>query len=208
MVIEEFIESPQSLSPSIEFYVPPLSAGEPEMTYLSNQLFTEDGNFCGVLVSRELLETAWYPPLAEIGLYIAGKLQRMGYVGPFDLDTVVDGQQHPYLLEVNSRRTGGTHVHEFARFAFGLDYLDQTVLLSDDLVDSQSITQLDSLEKVIDDLLYPMHGEKRGIVLSITSTLPAKRFGCIFVAPSTAEALEMRKALMERIRQASERLHA
>jgi hypothetical protein len=207
VIVEEFITSPQCLSPSIEFYVPPLGSGKPEITYLSNQLFTDDGNFCGVLVSRELLEAPWYPPLAEKGLLIADNLQRMGYAGVFDLDTIVDEQQHPFLLEINSRRTGGTHVHEFARFAFGPNYLDQTVLLSDDMVDSQSITQLDSLEEVIDDLLYPMQGERRGVVFTITSTLPANRFGCIFVAPSTVEALDMRRALTERISQASERLH-
>ncbi len=207
VIIEEFIESPQNLSPSVEFYVPPLGSGEPEMTYVSNQLFTEDGSFGGVLVSRELLEAPWYPPLAEKGLLIAGNLQRMGYVGLFDLDTVVDEQQRPFLLEINSRRTGGTHVHEFAQFAFGPDYLDQTVLLSDDMADSQSITQLDRLEEVIDDLLYPMQGKRQGVVLTITSTLPAGRFGCIFVAPSTAEAIEVRQELTERIHQASERLY-
>ena len=92
--------------------------GEPQITYVSDQLFQGFGDFCGVLVSRELLDTPWYPPLAESGMIIARRLQQMGYVGHFDLDTVVNDEGRVYLLEINPRRTGGTHVHEFAALRF------------------------------------------------------------------------------------------
>lgn len=205
IVVEEFITSENSVSPSLELFVPPWGAGRPEITYLSCQLFLEFGNFCGVLVSRELLDTRWYPPLAESGLLIATRLQEMGYVGHFDLDAVVDDEERVFLLEVNSRRTGGTHVHEFARFFFGPDYLDEVVLLSHDAMKSGAITRLDDLLEMIGDLLYPMQRAQRGVIVTVSSSLMAGEFGCIIVASSTQEAIALQQELMARVQKASAR---
>ena len=203
VIVEKFIRSSKMLSPSLELFVPPLGVGKPEITYLSNQIFLEFGDFCGVLVNRELLDTEWYSPLAESGLLIAARLQEMGYVGHFDLDAVVDDEERVLLLEINSRRTGGTHVHEFARFFFGPDYLDDVVLLSHDAMKSGAITCSDELLEVIGDLLYPMQKGRQGIIVTVTSALAAREFGCIIVAPSTEEVLALQQALIERIHNAS-----
>jgi hypothetical protein len=204
ITVEEFIHSSHQLSPSLEMFVPPLGAGEPAVTYLSQQLFHEFGDFCGVLVSRELVEAGWYPRLAESGMVIATRLQEMGYVGHFDLDAIVDADDNAILLEINSRRTGGTHVHEFATFHFGPDYLDEVVLLSNDAMHSGAFTDGDDLLGVIDDLLYPVRGERRGVVIAMTSALEVHEFGCIIVAQSTGEALELLDLLKERIRSVGE----
>ena len=141
LVVEELIASSAQLSPSAEVFVPPLGAGEPFVTYVSDQLFLGFGDFCGVLLSRELLDKPWYRPLVDSSLVIAGRLQAMGYVGHFDIDAIVDDQDRIFLLELNARRTGGTHAHEFARFYFGPDYLDKTAILSWESVDSGDITE-------------------------------------------------------------------
>jgi hypothetical protein len=203
VTVEKFIHSSKMLSPSLELFVPPLGTGRPEITYLSNQLFLEFGDFCGVLVSRELLDTKWYPLLAESGLLIATELQEMGYVGHFDLDAIVDDEERVFLLEVNTRRTGGTHVHEFARFFFGPDYLNSVVLLSHDAMKSGTIGHFHELLEAIGDLLYPMQQEQRGVIVTVTSALAAGEFGCIIVASSTEEAVALQKALIERIHNVS-----
>jgi len=123
----------------------------------------------------------------------------VGYVGHFDLDTVVDDNGRLFLLEVNSRRTGGTHVHEFARFAFGPDYLERVVLLSHDAMSSGPFRQFDALQAAIGDLTYPMRGEQRGVVVTVTSALAAGEFGCIIVAASAAEALALQQELAGRV---------
>ena len=204
ILVEEFIHSPAQLFPSVEFFVPPLGSGSPEITYPANQLFLETGGFVGVLVSRELLDTDWYPPLAESGLLVATRLQEIGYVGHFDLDTIVDDEGRVFLLEVNARRTGGTHVHEFARFFFGPGYLERVVLLDHQAMESGNITHFDELLEVINDLLYPVQQEQRGVIVTVTSALAVREFGCIIVASSTEEAFALQQALIERIRSASE----
>jgi hypothetical protein len=120
------------------------------------------------------------------------------------LDAIVDDEEHVFLLEVNSRRTGGTHVHELACFFFGPDYLDDIVLLSHGAMKSGAITHSNELLEVIGDLLYPMQQGRRGIIVTVTSALAARKFGCIIVASSTEEAFALQQALIERIHRASE----
>lgn len=200
ITVEEYIRSSRELSPSLEFYIPPLGHGKPEIIYLSNQLFTEEvGHFCGVLLSREMADAPWLPGFEQDGLTIAAKLQEMGYVGHFDLDAVVDDYDNLYVLELNTRRTGGTHVHEFACLAFGENYLDRVALQSCDAMASRGVHDFDALLLCIDDLLYPIHGEPRGVVVTIASTLSAGRFGYIIVAPDEDEAATLEVDLARRL---------
>jgi len=199
ILVEEHIRSTGPLSPSLEVYVPPLGRGEPQITYLSNQLFLGVSDFYGLLLSRELAEAAWYPPLAESGLRIAARLQALGYAGHFDIDTIVDDAGRLYLLELNARRTAGTHVHEFARFTFGPDYLDAVTLLSVNKMKTGAIARFDALREAVGDLLYPMRDRPRGVIPAATSILAACEFGCIIVAASTPDALALHQALTGRL---------
>jgi len=199
VIVEEYIPSTGHLSPSLEVYVPPAGQGAPQITYLSNQLFLAVSDFYGLLISRELAEAPWYPPLADSGLLIAAKLQAMGYAGHFDIDTIVDDGGRVYLLELNSRRTAGTHVHEFARHAFGPDYLNEVTLLSINKMKTGTLARYEDLRAVIGALLYPMQGRRRGVIPAVTSILAACEFGCIIVAASPQSALELRQALVERL---------
>lgn len=200
LVVERYVDATVHLSPSLELYVPPAGAGPPEVTYLSRQIFGAFGRFAGVMVSRTLLDAPWYPRLEESGLAIAAHLQALGYAGHFDLDTVIDDDGRLFLLEINARRTGGTHVHEFARHTLGADYIDQVTLLSDNGVDSAGIDDVDTLMHVLDDLLYPMQNAPRGVVITVTSALAYRRFGCIIAAPSDNEALHLKCEMLERLR--------
>ncbi len=198
IVVERFIHSSARLSPSIEFFVPPAEAGPPAMTYFANQLFLPSGQFGGVLVAQELLEKDYYRVMHAAGARIAAGLQAMGYVGHFDLDAIIDDAGRVYLMEVNARRTGGTHAHEFARFFFGPDYLDRCVLLCQNNLSSGGITRYEALARRVDDLLYPAAG-KVGVVITSTSTLPQGAFGCFIIAPTTPQALALEEELVRRI---------
>lgn len=198
IVVEEFINSTRSLSPSLELYVPPPAAGEPVITYLCNQLFEGFGN--SFLLSRAYEETAWYSALAESGRLIAARLQELGYVGHFDIDTVIDDGDRVYLVEVNTRRTAGTHIHECARFLFGPDYLDEVVLAGYGAVPAGRVAEPDHLFELLDDLLYPIGQERRGIIITVTSTLALGDFGCIIVGCTGEEVTLLQQELIERVR--------
>ncbi len=195
LTVEALVTGDHLLSPSLEVYVPPAAQGEPRITYTSDQLFNGFGNFCGVLVSRELIQASWYAPLAESGMIIARQLQALGYVGHFDLDCIVDDDARLYLLEINPRRTGGTHVHDFGLHVFGADYLDQVSMISNDSLTSGGIADYATLYRVIAPLLYPINGEARGMFPMVTSALADHEFGGIFVGRDTADALSVFEAV-------------
>lgn len=199
IIVEQFIASSEHTSPSLEFFVPPMGAGKPQVTYVSQQLFSEFGRFAGVLISQQQEQTDWYPVLLKRGMNLAAFLQEQGYVGHFDLDAVIDSRGHPYLLEINARRTGGTYVHEFALHTFGPEYLKNVVLLSRNAVKSGQITKTEKLLECISDLLFPQYAPNSGIVITVTSTLEAGEFGYIGIAPTEAKVLDLNAALMERL---------
>ncbi|HEY9619629.1 MAG TPA: hypothetical protein V6C78_04625 [Crinalium sp.] len=199
ILVEEYIASPQRLFPSVELFVPALDSGSPQMTYVCNQIFHESGTFAGLLVSREFESERWYVPLVESGLQIAQRLQKSGYVGHFDVDAIVDSEGQLFLLEINARRTGGTHVHELACSLFGPHYLDDVVLLSNSAIDTQRVTQFDQLIVALNDFLYPMHQKPEGIMITHSSALLEHKFGGIFIASSTQRVLELQQQILAHV---------
>jgi hypothetical protein len=198
ILVEEYIHSTSMLSPSMEFFVPPPELGEPHIAHVANQIFRGPTLFCGALISKEFKDAPWFSPLAEAGLMFGRHLQEMGYLGHFDLDTVIDDRGEIYLLEINARRTGSTFIHEFGKFALGSNYLDRAVLLSNTL-SSGAIRDAEELFRVLEDILYPQSSSSGGVVISNPSALPFHEFGCIIVASSSQEALGLQQEVVERI---------
>lgn len=201
IVVESYVPSRDQLSPSLEIKVPHLGEGKPEVTYVSRQLFLDFGDFCGIQVDKSLYEASWYPALESSGLLFAERLQAMGYIGHFDMDCIVRDDGRPYILEINARRTGGTHVHEFARHFYGDDYIEKVSLLSYEAMDSGKITDPNALLDALKDFLLPINGDdKYGLIITITSALHYRRFGCIAVAPSADLALKLQQDVLAYLR--------
>lgn len=195
LIVEEFVPSGDRLFPSAEYYVPPLGEGRPELTYVCNQLFLDSGTFSGIVISAELQHSSWYASLVNSGFQMAAELQKKGYVGHFDLDAVVQDNGRVALLEVNARRTGGTHVHELACFLLGEDYTEAKTLLSNTTMSSGTITELDELVGAIAPLLYPMGASGEGIVITHSSNLMEHKFGYVLVAGSIEAAIDLRNRM-------------
>ncbi|MBW8012369.1 MAG: hypothetical protein FVQ83_14235 [Chloroflexi bacterium] len=198
-VVEEIITSSKMLSPSLEFYVPPIGGGEPEITYLSNQHFEHSGRFAGIFIDKDLQEEPWYADFEKSGLTISKRIQNMGYVGHFDLDSIVDDDNNLYLVEINARRTGGTYAHEFMEFVLGKNYRDEMIVFSQNKRSSGNIDSLEELTVKIEEILYPINSEKRGIIPTLTSALHLGYFGYLAVAKSHEEIQALRNSLAEMI---------
>ena len=200
IVVEEFISAREQLSPSLEISVPKLGEGIPEITYISKQLFLKFGDFCGIQVDKSLYEAAWYPRLESSGLILANQLQALGYVGHFDIDCIVRDDGHLYMLEINARRTGGTHVHDFAKHFYGDDYIDKASFISYEAMNSGAITDPGVLVEVLQDYLLPIKGDERfGLIITITRALHNHRFGCIAVAHTAQEAIQLQQDVLAHI---------
>ena len=200
IVVERYIPAREQLSPSLEIKVPRLGEGKPEVTYVSGQLFLKFGDFCGIQVDKSLYEAAWYPKLKSSGLILAGQLQALGYVGHFDMDCIVRDDGHLYLLEINARRTGGTHVHDFAKHFYGDDYIEKASFISYEAMNSGTITNPQELVDVLQDYLLPISGDDRfGLIITITRALHNHRFGCIAVAHTAQQAVQLQQDVLAHI---------
>jgi hypothetical protein len=117
------------------------------------------------------------------------------------VDCIVGDDNEVYLLEINSRRTGGTHVHEFARHVFGDDYINRVSLISFEAASSGTITDANELMEVVKDFLYPMDGnEALGMVITITKPLFKNRFGYIVLGPTSECAIELQTKIENHIK--------
>lgn len=164
-------------SPSVEVFVP--REGKPYVTYICDQVFSDFNLFTGIALRPEFYETAWAQTLSTGAVVVAQRLQSLGYCGYFDLDTIVDPDGQVYVVEMNPRRTGGTHVHEMAEFLVGKDYRDKVTLLSGSLTLKHPCTWPE-LEMALRDagLLYP-----QGTIIPVqTSSLPWGVFGYVVMA--------------------------
>jgi hypothetical protein len=198
-VVEELILSPESISPSVEYYVPPKGKGRPQFTYLCNQLFESSGRFAGVVISKELEKFSWWPDFHNQSQLIARQLQEIGYTGYFDLDAIVDQNGNCFLVEINSRRTGGTYAHEFMEYNFGLDYGKRFTVLSQNKRSSGSLRKLEELEHTLSSLLYPMGGTQTGVIVMLTSMLSQGYFGYLIIGREINEVTHLQEQMLKRI---------
>ena len=168
-VVEKFIQSPKAISPSIEYYVPPIGQGDPKMSCIGVQLLLNGINFIGWSMTKDHRQEEWYQPLIERGDRFARYLQSLGYVGHFDIDAIVDAEGNPWLTEVNARRTGGTHDHELCLRLFGPNYLDRVATISNGRF---QVGDLDfpELYELSSDVLYS-NGSDSGIIFLEANSL-------------------------------------
>jgi hypothetical protein len=199
VIVEQYIRSPENQFPSLELFVPHDLREPITITYLSQQIFDVNGYFSGIWVGKELVEAQWYPELARNGMRFGKKLQMMGFAGHFDLDAIVDETGSLFMLEINARRTGGTHIHEFALEKIGPDYIDHVVLLNYSHIPCEPLTDFKSLELQIGDLFFPITAKQRGVVVSSISKMSKGSISCIFIGESLSDARSVEQEVRQRV---------
>lgn len=199
-VIPQPPEAPPGLaSPSIEAYVSP--GGDVSITYPCLQLFDSIGSFSGVLIDRRRLGSRVLEEMETVATFIGSELAGLGYVGHFDLDFVLDPYGTLYVVEGNPRRTGGTHVHEAARFLVGGQYQNEVAVMSRDSVRITSgPVGLDALLESATETLFPLSGEPRGVVPTIVSDLGDGVMGYMVIATTGEDAAHLERAFLEAVR--------
>ncbi len=203
VVVEEWIDIDKSVgggSPSVEMHIPADPQRDVEFLYLCGQILTPSGYFCGVDMYPGVAGGRLEPVIEAAGVTVAREMRRLGYVGYFDMDLVIDRQGVPYAVEVNTRRTGGTHAHEAAEAIYGPRYWERAGVISNS---NQRFAgpALDyaGLQQVLGDLLFPARGRKEGILPAIVASLVENRFGYIALGESIGRAREIEQAMFRRL---------
>ena len=195
ILVEEYIQQKKliSRSPSVEVF---LSEKSPKVTYICNQILNKKGNFLGVVLGKNSLPTKLKTKLTTTSLEIGKKFWNLGYRGFFDIDFIISRKGSPYVIETNTRRTGGTHVYDVVKTIFGKDWEQNAFVMSQDnfyygknRLDEQKI--LDKMKKI----LYPINGRKEGAIISIVSQWQPF-YGFIIVGSSQKRVSEIHKKML------------
>lgn len=192
-VVEELIDIDTSISggsPSIELFI---SDSEVTVTYTCEQVVNQNGEFFGVGVGLNAIDTELEKQLNKIGKVIGNEYQRLGYRGYFDIDFVISMEKIPFAVETNMRRTGGTHVYDIGKQIFGNDLSKWGYLLSHDSqkFDTKYKT-MNSLMKKLDLMLYNGVNRKSGIIITLVNLFDSV-LGYVVVAQDKEEALTIQE---------------
>lgn len=169
IVVEEYIETNKLVaggSPSIEVYVDDKGS---IVTYLCGQIFDDLGSFVGVELGRDVIDRQTFQELKYLGEVVGNAYWEFGYRGYFDLDTIISKKKREiYLIETNTRRTGGTHVFDTAKRLLGNNWENERYLISNDqFVYGESIFSPNILIEKIQKIIYPIGNHKTGVILTI-----------------------------------------
>ena len=173
IVVEEKIEADSKRfggSPNVEMKVD--ENGKVYRMYACEQvLSTDHKTFLGVGMNPELE----VDPQMESGYDTAEKLGRflanLGYRGYFDMDMVAGKDTQMYAVEANLRRTGGTHIHNFAGTLLGKDYAKKYYVMSFEIkLDAKRNLKYADIYKILEHLKYDAE-KKWGILFTNADTI-------------------------------------
>jgi hypothetical protein len=193
-IVEELIPSLKNTgsSPSVEVFVDDNGF---KITYVCNQMISPSGAFLGILMGKVSFKDNADKKINTIGKIIATRYFKLGYRGFFDIDFIVSKNGILYPIETNVRRTGGTHVFDLTRKLFGERWMHKTMVLSVDLFcyGNNSISA-EAIQNKISKLIFPMKGEKKGVVV-VAVNRDKPYFSFIIFAPTKLEIMRIYKKL-------------
>jgi len=186
-VVEEWIPARRPFSPSVEVLVTEAGA---QVLYSCAQIVTEQGEFRGIVMGPNSVAAQIREEIEHVGRVLGNHYYKLGYRGYFDADFVVSDAGTVYALETNMRRTGGTHVFDFARamhFSF-----DRTHLVSEDsLHPAAPIRNATDMWHRYSDLLFAPARRSVGILPTIVDP-ESNTFGYIGIAPTAQAVVDLR----------------
>lgn len=180
-------------SPSTELY---LTNNSIMIKYNSAQLFDKEGQFSGITMGKGVLDEDLQERMEKMSVKIGERYYSSGYRGFFDIDFAISRSNILYALETNMRRTGGTHVFDFARRIFGDKWKDSIFFSNDSFkYANQNLPLLIVLDR-IGDILFPIEGRKEGLVLSLFDDQEPV-LGYILVGDSLSRIRQFQSALLD-----------
>lgn len=169
-VVEEFIQANTTIAggfPSGEGYVDDRGF---TFSYSCGQEVTPQGEFGGITIGESSI-SHFFNENIETAMNIVGdRLHDIGYMGNFDIDFVAGADGNLYILECNARMTGGTHVHGVISH-LKINFEQGSYVFSNDLYRyGEKVQPSKEVLHPLSSLLYPIHEEKRGVIISFMSS--------------------------------------
>ncbi|QQG43063.1 MAG: hypothetical protein HYW45_02520 [Candidatus Daviesbacteria bacterium] len=186
IIIEELIL--HTSSPSVEVLV---TAKGPKITYICQQIIDDKGTFSGILLGKNTIKTSLIKKLIHISSIIGKRYWQMGYRGYFDIDFVISYNGTAFAIETNMRRTGGTHVYDFACKVLGKNWFEKAVILSkDNFIYGDEIIDGKEIFKRVSKMLFTSKIGKGVVISFISKSIPL--LGYFIIGDSLVEASNLK----------------
>lgn len=196
-VVEEFIKPNKEIlggSPDVELKI---IGGKLDVLYTCGMRITEEGVFRGIELGKNIVPKNIEKKLIHIGKFFGKKLIDCNYHGFYDVDAVLGDQLCP--IEANIRRTGGTHVYEGAIRLLGNNFAKKFVLISNNIfsINNPEIKSYSDLKECLQRILYPINGEKRGLLITTIGNIATSRFGYMIVGSDRNDAVGIENEMLD-----------
>jgi len=198
ILVEEYIMSKGGSSggcPSSELF---LSDEGAQITYICDQIVTNEGKFLGIALGRNLLDKKIKNQVNQASMLVGKRFWELGYRGFFDIDFVLSKRDRvPYIVETNTRRTGGTHVYDTVKTIFGENWEHKCFCISyNRFTYGKEILSVDEILYKLSGVLYPINNKKRGIILTLINRWKPI-FGFIAVGINRKDSIKLYNNLAE-----------
>ncbi len=195
-IVEEYIEPDFKSSctfPSIEALInTDGSVDIKAYTAMVIESKNEELTWHGIGIGKGVFTPKQIKPLKEVTTKIGECLYEMGYRGWIDVDFIYSTSKKFYCTEVNVRMTPARYMIELSKLLFGNEYAKKMCIVSDDKFIRQNLKGLSykKIKKRLSSLLYPINGEKRGIIIteSYRSKFGRGKFGYVSIGNDFKDA--------------------
>lgn len=184
VVVEEYIEGDGVTFPSVEFTVPADPQRPPTLTHVCEMLFGEPTQVRGNVTAGSLKDEPWYEPFVASATVIAAALQVRGYRGHFGIDAVARPDGTVFMLDLNSRRTGSTHLRDFGLRFLGPERAEHAAVGHYDFYQLPRPTGLVALLQTLEPVVRSPRDHAEGVVPCELTGLAHGRLSCVIFAPT------------------------
>jgi len=198
VIVEEWRNDIVS-SPSIQLEIRP--DGQVLIVSIHDQLLEGDEKwYVGCSYPPATLTGSQEKQMRDGALLFADELVKKGYEGFLGLDTIITSEGDLYWVEANIRKPGTFYPRIIAEKLNGGTLDGIFYIASDFTIAALTGISFERLNKKLRDFMYPIHGNKKGIVLYNTGALrDAGRFDIVCLAHTKGEAKDIFDAVSIKI---------
>lgn len=178
-------------SPSVQVEVFP--DGKYEIVSMHDQLLEGDAQwYIGCVYPPNSINEEQSKRLKGDVKIIVEQLSREGYYGFLGLDTIINRDGDIYWVEANARKTGTFYPKTIAE-RLNRGSLNNVYYIATDLINSAlKGAKFQKIKLLLDDLLYPIKGENRGVFLyNVGALKDAGRFDIVCFGESPSDAHQL-----------------
>ena len=207
VIVEEYILpdfTKRGVFPSVDTLIKP--DGTVEIQAVSAMGIHRDGNeleFYGSTMGHGLFTKEQDAYMRAINNAVGEEHAKLGYRGWFDTDFILAADGKLYLTETNVRRTGTTYMVDLAKRLFGDNWENQMAMIANDKYIRPHLSGVShtQLKETVSDLLYPIKGQKRGIILTqaMRTMLKRGKFAYAAIGTTQEDAENIENALASRL---------